>query len=117
MLSGVHSILIIVPRDAMAVRGQEAKFTCSSDKRDAITWRYDGQATESIMVGRVVKNKFIQKYEMTRNEEITVFTVKNVSLSDSGNYTCVDELGLGEEASAELIVLGELAYNYSIYRH
>ena len=28
-------------------------------------------------------------------------------LSDSGTYTCIDNLGFGEEASAELIILGK----------
>ena len=44
--------------------------------------------------------------QVKRTGDLTTLTLNNVSLSDGGSYNCIDKLGMGEMASAELIVLG-----------
>ena len=59
------------------------------------------------MVGKDVKYELRHKYYTRLDGFYNVLTVRNVSMSDSGTYTCIYNLGLGESHSAELIVLGE----------
>ena len=89
------------------MQGNDLQFRCNSNNSATITWLHDNGANGAFMVGIDVKSKFRYKYTVMRDGTYNVLTVKNVSLSDSGTYSCIYKRGLGTKSSAELVVLGE----------
>ena len=70
-----------------------------------------------VFTGGYVDDRFTEKYSVTKREGVYLLTLINASLSDVGTYTCIDKLGLGESAAAELVLLSKyillmLAINY-----
>ena len=101
-------MLISRPRDAIVLQGRSVTFICETDGREPVNWiqrPLTSHIHKGIFIAGVtiesVRNKFSIKMD---GKELILNTAL---LSDSGIYTCIDNLGLGEEASAELIVLGK----------
>ena len=116
VIVGVRGHLTAGPSDAVARVGQTVEFRCKTDINDVpIDFEHRGLST-STAAGEVVKlvtggtiNEGLNavKYKLEQNVS-SILTIANVSVADSGLYSCIDDAGLGNRASAELIVLGEL---------
>ena len=97
------------PQNIVAQRGQDVIFTCGTDEVEFVNWKYkstSGLAEVRISTGGIVINGFKTKFVLTRKGQDNVLKLKSASLSDGGTYICIDNAGLGDEATAELVVLG-----------
>ena len=98
------------PRDAVVRQGQMAEFSCQTNERETVNWNYQPRKSltdvDIVTAGSLVQS-MEDKFAVSIDDLGAVLILKNASMSDSGTYTCIDNLGLGERASAELILLGE----------
>lgn len=93
------------PLDTVRLRGDDAEFSCTTNESDPVNWMHN--ENEPFMVGEDVKDNFRNKYKVTRDGGRNVLNVKNISILDGGKYTCIDKMGVGARAAAELIVVGK----------
>ena len=97
------------PQDVVVQKGDVAEFICETDEDEFINWNYVTIANLTIVrisTGGVVIKGLESKYVSTRYKASNVLTLQNVSMLDAGTYKCIDYAGMGQAASAELIVLG-----------
>ena len=114
---GVTGKLTSHPQNIVTQRGQAVTFSCGSDEVEFVNWKYKSTSSLTdvrISTGGMVINGLKKKFELTRVGQYNILKLKSASLSDGGTYTCIDNAGFGDEATAELVVLG-LLYIISIY--
>ena len=92
----------------MVQQGERVEFSCGSNKNESIDWRFRPSATQTeisiVKSGRFVI-RFKDKIKSSKNGAYKLI-INSASMNDGGTYTCIDEMGFGEAASAELTVLG-----------
>ena len=106
----MQALLIRHPRDAVVHQGQAVEFCCETDQLDPVNWKYrlhGSEKDERIVTGGGVGEKYRKKFRMITTGNVYTLTLINASVEDSGTYSCIDTLGLGESVSAQLIVLGK----------
>ena len=107
---GFDAALTCGPVDTVFLRGEDVELSCTTDQIEPVNWQHN--KNKLILVGGDVRNILGRKYAVRRDGGYNVLTVRNVSMLDSGKYTCIDNNGVGERsASADLIVLGKLVYS------
>ena len=107
---GVQALLVRHPQYAVVQQGQAVEFCCETDQLDPVNWNcrlHGSEKDERIVTGGGVGEKYRNKYRMITSDNVYTLILINASVEDSGTYSCIDTLGLGESASAQLIVLGK----------
>ena len=83
-------------------------FVCETDGQEPVHWIHrplSSQTYKKIFIAGDIVETVRNKFSITMDgKELMLNTAL---LSDSGTYTCIDNLGFGEKTSAELIVLGK----------
>ena len=115
---GGHGLLTSHPSNTVELQGNTARFSCETDSAAAINWNFDSFPASPtglrLVTGGILVESFSNKFTLTIEWQRSVLTLNSITKSDSGTYSCIDELGMGEKASAELIVLGKKTNNTSI---
>jgi hypothetical protein len=89
---------------------ETVELVCSSKIEEPIKWAFKSSAPRSrdkaIYQGTgVIVNEFMERFSVNKYEGgYQNLVIRNVSFADAGNYRCTDESGLGDSASAELVV-------------
>ena len=101
--------LIGFPQDAIVQQGDVVEFSCETTNTKPFNWYFTSKSgiENQIVTGGLVSDIFRDRFNMTSRDNVYVLTIINISLADGGSYLCVDNYGLGDTASAELIVLSE----------
>ena len=104
------------PQDAIVQQGDAVEFSCETTDTKPFTWHFTSKSGIEchIVTGGRVSDIFKDRFIMTSRDNVYVLRIINTSLADCGSYTCVDMLGLGDSASAELIVLSEYVYESQV---
>lgn len=106
-VSGVHGALTSYPADNVVRYGQTAEFKCTSDGSEPVNWFFKNSTISSdirIVSGGSIIDTFLEKYELMGNAEVLI--VHSTSKEDVGTYKCIDNVGYGDAAYAELVALG-----------
>lgn len=95
----------------MARRGQSVRFHCSTNETELlVSWHFRSAATARdvrIVTGGSIVFDLKDRFAVTNFGAHSVLELTNASAADAGAYQCIDKLGMGETATAELIILGE----------
>ena len=86
------------------------EFTCGSCLETPVDWMFGEEKTciycSGVLtyahIGHYVVNKII-----TGNCTMYTLHIKNILMNDFGIYTCIEDAGFGEQASAALIKIGK----------
>ena len=100
----------IQPSDLVTQQGQTVEFSCQTDVLASINWNFIPTAAQNeirIVTGGSLVESFDNKFMLNSNATTSVLTIMEISVSDSGSYVCIENLGFGERSSSELIVLGK----------
>ena len=115
---GAYGTLTSYPEDIAVQRGNDAVFVCESNLSRPTNWQYRPLLSvlhvRLVVAGWVLDN-LKDKVDFQQVGHLNILTIKNVSLSDAGSYECIDKVGMGETASAELIVLGKIEVQITIF--
>lgn len=113
LISGVGGDLTSVPVNSLVVVGNTVRINCSTDSNQPVYWArtlaqsneqqwlyYGGDGFDSNNADgrfRIDEDKSTGRYDLV---------IDGVGRKDAGQYVCVDESGIGETATAELVVSG-----------
>lgn len=106
--------LVIKPRDVVAATGEVATFNCSSSasKRGNIAWSV-GESTNYIYARDELSPHVTSYINVTDRDDGNCSLIITASLAIANKYIC-RELDSGNEASAELTVMGKYFYPASL---
>src|SRR6218665_611702 len=94
------------PQDTESKVSDTTYFNCSTNLTSKeILWNHGDQYLYS---DNGILPPYDERFEIDRNESTGSYNlvIHSVEPSDAGEYICIDDDGLGERRSAELIVLG-----------
>ena len=97
------------PENVALRRGETARFSCGTDDAEHVNWKHrpaGSNADNFIYKSGSIIAELASKYRVTRNSSNYELIIVNTSILDGGTYICIDRVGLGDWASAELIVIG-----------
>ena len=106
--------LIARPEDASVRMKRDVRFHCATDIHNRpIDWSrtlVNSDSPHDIYYGNTLIDSLPKRYrvEVNHNEDYDL-VIAGVELEDAGTYTCKDNAAFGENADAELVVLGELS--------
>ena len=98
------------PRDVVVLQGERVEFICGSSINESVSWHYrptSSQTEVRILSGGRLINQFKTKFTAKENG-VYKLIINNSSLADGGTYICIENLGFGEKASAELTIIGTI---------
>lgn len=102
LLAGKASSVSKELQNVTAVQGLDAVFTCEVTQASSIVkWAKEDKAI-----------KKSQKYDISQEDKIMKLTVRNVSVQDSGEYSCEVD---GATTKAKLEIKGEAKYSAFTY--
>ena len=91
-----------------AVVGQSYTVLCHTSAVADVRWFFEsnGQSWPVYEFGHV-SEEFQDRFSLNSSHGLNGLGISNVQLSDSGNYTCIDNGGQGDERIHHLTVHGE----------
>ena len=99
--------LVIAPQTTEAKVGDTTYFNCSTNLTSEEIFWYHGD--KYVYIGEPIIDPYKERFkiERTTSNLIHNLVIQSVKPSDAGEYTCVDNDGLGTKLSAYLLVLGQ----------
>lgn len=99
------------PINIEAVVGQRVQLNCSTSEPYYVLWDHASVGSTSrnyIFFSGVLVLPYSQRLQLDRDSATGVYNlvIPSVQKEDAGNYRCMDMVGHGEQAEAELVVLG-----------
>lgn len=111
---GAVGRLTEAPKNNFVLKGSTAKFTCCSDVQQLFFWEVKPIGTQSTAYiydtsGLINGFRTSGRFNVTNggNSGCYKLTIADVTLEDAGTYTCIDNEGLGQKISWELVIVGK----------
>jgi len=105
-------IRIVVPppsyKEHTAVVGQSYTIPCDTTVDDDVRWFFESVDRKfwTVYDFGLVKEEFLPRFSL--NTSVRGLDISEVLLNDTGNYTCVDRNGQGDDHIHQLTVSGKL---------
>ena len=99
--------VVIAPRNTEAKVGDTTYFNCSTNlTTEEIFWHH---GLNYVYTGDPIIDPYRERFKIERTSSNLShnLVIQSVKPSDAGEYTCVDNDGLGTRRSAYLVVLGQ----------
>jgi len=108
----VYNVVVPLPsyEQHIAVEGQSYTIPCDTTEIADVRWFFESSVAGFWIVYEYgdVWERFLQRFSLnTSVPGLYGLDISNVQLNDTGNYTCVDEIGHGQEHIHYLIVQGK----------
>lgn len=111
-----ESVLVQRPTDAIVLANHSTFFNCSKsvdksrNNSEELTWYHQplGGVPTGVYEDERIRDKYKDRFRIDKNFSSGIFNlfVQRPESKDSGKYECVEDVLVGNGASAELIVLG-----------
>lgn len=104
--------LTAVPLNVTVCEKEPVVFACATNLDDPVNWDYiprDSTKRLKIYSAGELVDEYRHQINTSKHGQYDL-VLNSVSQKDFGKYICVDETGIGEEAAAELIVLGRVNF-------
>lgn len=102
------------PRSNFIFEGSTAEFTCCSDIQSLLFWEVKSvgsQSTSDIndIYGLINGFRKFGRFNITDGNRPGCYklTIRDVKQDNAGTYTCIDDEGLGQTLSWELVIIGK----------
>ena len=105
--------LLVRPVNTTVMQGKDVRLNCSTSYPNPVYWQHRPvNASQKLDVSNGVLSK---RYAATGRYELKVeasigqydLTIQKSQICDAGIYLCIDDEGFGQQAVAELVVIGK----------
>jgi len=111
----VSGSFVTKPQPVEVAVGDDAKLVCQSDLDAAVNWQVQQFSSSSggkrVCYNGNIVDGYTEKYSVDTERTVEQYKAYNLVIhkadyDDAGEYTCVENAGIGDSASANLTVVG-----------